>query len=116
VAKVLWPTSLTRCCPPDLVKGRRCGRLRRVRLRGASQLMAMHGGCGGQRPLWRASTAVVLLPATASVTAATAAAPTSRRRRRRRVTTARSRRHLRLQQATPLTARRRQRGAAAAPS
>ena len=119
-AKELWRTSLTRCRPPDLAEGRRCGRLRRVRLRGASQLMAMDGGCGGQRPLWRASTAVVLLPATASVTAsvtaAAAAAPTSRCRRRRRGATARSRRHLRLQQPPPLSARRRQRGAAVAHS
>jgi len=110
-AKVLWRTSLARFRPPDLAEGRRCGRLRRVRLRGTSQLMAMDGGCGGQRPLWRASTAVVLLPATASVTAATAAAKTSRRRRG---ANARSRRHLRLQQPPPLTARRRQRGTAAA--
>ena len=115
-AKVLWRTSLTRCSPTDLAEGRRFGRLRRVRLPDASQLMAMDGGCGGQRPLWRASTAVVLLLATASVTAAAAAAPTSRRRRRRRGTTARSRRHLRLQQQPRLTARRRPRGAAAAHS
>jgi len=113
---VLWPTSLTRCRPPDLAEGRRCGRLRRVRLRGASQLMAMDGGCGGQRHLWRASTALVLLPAMASVTVAAAAAPTNCRRRLRRGTTARSRRHLRLQKPPPLTARRRQRGAAAAHS
>jgi len=76
----------------------------------------MDGGCGGQRPLWRASTAVVLLPATASVTAAAAAAPMSRCRRCHRGATARSRRHLRLQQLPPLTARRHQRGAAAAHS
>jgi len=55
-AKVLWPTRLTRFRPPNLAEGRRCGRLRRVRLRGASHLMEMDGGCGAQRPLWRAST------------------------------------------------------------
>jgi len=106
-AKVLWPLSLTRCCPPDFAEGRRCGHLRRVRLRGKSQLMEMDGGCGGQRPPWRAFTTVLLLPATASVTAAAASAPTSRRRRRRREATAWSRRHPRLQQLPPLTAHRR---------
>jgi len=54
--KVLWPTRLTRCRPSNLAEGRTCGRLRRVRLRGASHLMVMDGGCGAQRPLWRAST------------------------------------------------------------
>jgi len=55
-ARVLWPMRLTRCRPPNLAEGRRCGRVRRVRLRSASHLMAINGGCGAQRPLSRAST------------------------------------------------------------
>jgi len=54
--EVLWPTRLTRCGPPNLAEGRRCGRLPRVRLGGASHVMAMDVGCGAKRPLWRAST------------------------------------------------------------
>jgi len=38
-AKALWPTTLTPCRPPNLAEGRKCARLRRVRLCGASQLI-----------------------------------------------------------------------------
>jgi len=110
-AKALRPARLTPCRPPNLAQGRRCARLRRVRLCGASQLMEMDGGCGAQRPLWRAFTSVVLLLTTASDTAATAAAPAGRRRRRG--ATARDRCRLRLLPPPPQNARRRQRCAAA---
>jgi len=71
----------------------------------------MDGGCGAQRPICRASTSVVLLPATVSVAAATDAAPIARCSRRR--ATARGRYRLRLRPPPPLIARRCQRGVGA---
>ena len=61
-AKERWPTKLAPRRPPSLAAGRTRGVQRRVRFRGALQLQAMDDGCGAQRPQWRASTAVALLP------------------------------------------------------